>query len=169
MLFRSDLAADAYVASVEPKTLEGGPNWSGAAPGFDQAYADRLAGLGDAEPASAESCTTHLTVADKDGMMVAMTTTLLSSMGSRTVLPETGILMNNGIMWFDPRPDSPNYFAPSKRPLTNMCPVIARRGDHGWFAIGASGGRKIMPAVMQISSFLIDHGMTLEEIGRAHV
>ena len=44
-----------------------------------------------------------------------------------------------------------------------MCPVIARRGDHGWFAIGASGGRKIMPAVMQISSFLIDHGMTLED------
>ena len=41
--------------------------------------------------------------------------------------------------------------------------VIVRRGDHGWFAIGASGGRKIMPAVMQISSFLIDHGMTLED------
>ncbi len=33
-----------------------------------------------------------------------MTTTLLSSMGSRTVLPATGILMNNGVMWFDPQP-----------------------------------------------------------------
>jgi hypothetical protein len=42
-LLAYDLAADAYVASVEPKTLEGGPNWSGAAPDFDQAYADRLA------------------------------------------------------------------------------------------------------------------------------
>ncbi len=36
--------------------------------------------------------------------MVAMTTTLLSSMGSRVVLPKSGILMNNGVMWFDPRP-----------------------------------------------------------------
>ena len=36
-----------------------------------------------------------------------------------------------------------------------MCPLIARRGEHAWFSIGASGGRKIMPAVMQISSFLI--------------
>ena len=38
--------------------------------------------------------------------MVAMTTTLLSSMGSRTVLPTTGVLMNNGVMWFDPQPGS---------------------------------------------------------------
>lgn len=45
-----DLAADAYVASVEPKVLEGGPNWSGsAAPDFDQAYADRLASYYGAE------------------------------------------------------------------------------------------------------------------------
>ena len=42
-LLAYDLAADAYVASVEPKTLEGSPNWSGTAPDFDQAYADRLA------------------------------------------------------------------------------------------------------------------------------
>ena len=66
------------------------------------AYARRLTSLGDAEPQAAESCTTHITVADADGTMVAMTTTLLSSMGSRVVLPQTGVLMNNGVMWFDP-------------------------------------------------------------------
>jgi gamma-glutamyltranspeptidase/glutathione hydrolase len=44
-----------------------------------------------------------------------------------------------------------------------MCPLIARRESRPWFAIGASGGRKILPAVFQISSFLIDHGMTLED------
>jgi gamma-glutamyltranspeptidase/glutathione hydrolase len=71
--------------------------------------------------------------------------------------------MNNGIMWFDPRPGLPNSLAPSKRPLTNMCPVIALRGGKAWFAIGASGGRKIFPAVLQVSSFLIDHGMNLED------
>ena len=95
--------------------------------------------------------------------MVALTQTLLSVFGSKVVLPTSGVLMNNGIMWFDPRPGSPNSLGPAKRPLTNMCPVIARRNGKGWFSIGASGGRKIMPAVFQISSFLIDHGMSLED------
>ena len=76
------------------------------------AYAERLSGLGDAEPKGSETCTTHLTVCDAEGTMVAVTTTLLSSMGSRVVLPSSGVLMNNGVMWFDPRPDQPNSPAP---------------------------------------------------------
>ena len=127
------------------------------------AYTERLEHMGETDDGRNPGCTTHFNVVDRDGNMVAHTQTLLSVFGSRLVLPSTGILMNNGIMWFDPRPGSPNYLGPAKRPLTNMCPLIAWRGDHGWFAIGASGGRKIMPAVMQISSFLIDHGMTLED------
>jgi gamma-glutamyltranspeptidase/glutathione hydrolase len=127
------------------------------------AYAERLQTLGDTSDARDPSSTTHFNVVDRDGNMVAVTQTLLSVFGAKVVLPANGILMNNGIMWFDPRPDSPNNLAPNKRPLTNMCPVIVRRGDQPWFAIGASGGRKIMPAVLQIASFLIDHGMALED------
>ena len=127
------------------------------------AYAERLAGLGDAEPKAAESCTTHLTVADKNGMMVAMTTTLLSSMGSRVVLPKSGVLMNNGVMWFDPRPEAANALAPGKRPLTNMCPVIAAEGDKPVLATGASGGRRIMASVFQMLSFVADFGMEPEQ------
>ena len=123
------------------------------------AYAERLAGLGDGEPRSAESCTTHLTVCDADGTMVAMTTTLLSSMGSRVVLPETGVLMNNGVMWFDPAPGRPNSVAPGKRPLTNMCPVIVREGDAPVMALGASGGRRILAAVAQSLLFVEGFGM----------
>ena len=138
------------------------------------AYAERLAGLGDAEPKAAESCTTHLTVCDEAGTMVAMTTTLLSSMGSRVVLPGSGVLMNNGVMWFDPRPGQPNSMAPGKRPLTNMCPVILREGgredgregvrgggsDGGRpvLAAGASGGRRILASVVQMLAF-VDAGM----------
>ncbi len=140
-----------------------GPAFVAYARALRAAYTERLQRMGETDDSSNPGCTTHFNVVDRDGNMVAHTQTLLSVFGSRLVLPSTGILMNNGIMWFDPRPGSPNYLAPGKRPLTNMCPVIARRGDHGWFAIGASGGRKIMPAVMQISSFLIDHGMTLED------
>lgn len=94
--------------------------------------------------------------------MVAITTTLLSSMGSRVVLPSTGILMNNGVMWFDPRPGQPNSIAPDKRPLTNMFPIILRDGDKPWIAAGASGGRRIMAAVLQLISFVVDFRMTPE-------
>ena len=123
------------------------------------AYAERLSGLGESEPKAAESCTTHLTVCDAAGTMVAMTTTLLSSMGSRVVLPQSGVLMNNGVMWFDPRPGQPNSAAPGKRPLTNMCPVIVSDGSGPVIAAGASGGRRIMAAVAQMLAFTLDFGM----------
>jgi gamma-glutamyltranspeptidase/glutathione hydrolase len=127
-----------------------------------EAYASRLASMGETSDHRDPSTTTHLNVVDRHGNMVALTQTLLSVFGSKVVLPSTGILMNNGIMWFDPRPGAPNSLAPGKKPLTNMCPVIVRREGKPSFAIGASGGRKIFPAVFQISSFLIDYGMSLE-------
>ncbi len=88
-----------------------------------------------------------------------MTTTLLSSMGSRVVLPGSGVLMNNGVMWFDPRPGQPNSAAPGKRPLTNMCPVIVSEQGAPVLAAGASGGRRIMAAVAQMLAFTLDFGM----------
>jgi gamma-glutamyltranspeptidase/glutathione hydrolase len=128
------------------------------------AYAERLSGLGDAEPKAAETCTTHLTVCDAEGTMVAMTTTLLSSMGSRVVLPGSGVLLNNGIMWFDPSPGQPNSVAPGKRPLTNMLPVMLAEDGRPVLACGASGGRRIMAAVFQLLTFVADFGM---DVGRA--
>ncbi|WP_158921577.1 gamma-glutamyltransferase, partial [Acidisphaera sp. S103] len=128
-----------------------------------QAYKERLEGLGDADPLAAETCTTHLTVCDQEGTMVALTSTLLSSMGSRVVLPKTGILINNGVMWFDPRPNQPNSIAGGKRPLTNMLPIILRDGDRPCFAAGASGGRRILASVTQMLAFVTDFGMPLEE------
>jgi gamma-glutamyltranspeptidase/glutathione hydrolase len=128
-----------------------------------QAYKERLEGLGDADPLAAETCTTHLTVCDEEGTMVAMTTTLLSSMGSRVVLAKSGILMNNGVMWFDPRPGQPNSIAGGKRPLTNMSPVILRDGDRPRLAAGASGGRRILASVTQMLAFVTDFGMDLDQ------
>jgi gamma-glutamyltranspeptidase/glutathione hydrolase len=127
------------------------------------AYRERLEGLGDADPLTGGTCTTHLNVCDQEGTMVAMTTTLLSSMGSRAVLPKTGILMNNGVMWFDPRPNQPNSIAPGRRPLTNMSPIILREGNRPWFAAGASGGRRILAAVTQMLAFVTDFRMEPEE------
>ena len=51
--------------------------------------------------------------------------------------------------------------APGRQPLSNMCPVLGRRGRQ-CFALGASGGRRILPAVLQVTLFLLDHGLDLE-------
>lgn len=126
-------------------------------------YAERLETMGDVDDARAPGCTTHLGVVDAAGNVVALTQTLLSVFGSRVVLPGSGVLMNNGVMWFDPRPGRPNSMAPGKRPLSNMCPAIVERADGLHAALGASGGRRILPAVLQLASFLIDYRMSLEE------
>lgn len=150
-----------------------GHRFSGATPDADafgayaralrEAFDVRLRTMGDDTDPREPTCTTHFNVVDAEGNMVAVTQTLLSVFGSRVVLPSTGVLMNNGIFWFDPRPGVPNGIGPAKRPLTNMCPVIARDGGGNRFALGGSGGRKIFPAVLQLTSMLIDYGMTLDE------
>jgi len=127
---------------------------------LSEAFAERLKTMGYASPASH---TTHLSVVDRDGNMVALTNTLLARFGSKVVLPKTGITMNNGMMWFDPRPGGPNALAAGKRPLSNMCPVVVTRDGVPWAALGASGGRRIIPAVTQLASFIIDFSMPLEK------
>ena len=126
------------------------------------AYRHRLATMGHAGDAGERSCTTHISAGDAAGNLVMLTTTLLSRFGSRLTLPESGVLMNNGIYWFDPRPGRPNSLAAGRRPLSNMCPMVATQGDAPWFGFGASGGRRIMPAVFQLASFVNDLGMDLE-------
>ncbi len=94
--------------------------------------------------------------------MVAVTQTLLSIFGSKVMLPKRGLLMNNGIVWFGPEPGRLNSLAPDKRCLTNICPVIGV--DRGrMFGLGGSRGRKIMSAVLLLTSFLNDLGMSLED------
>lgn len=129
---------------------------------LEAAYAARLARMGhDGEAPGLPGCTTHFSVVDRAGNMVAQTQTLLSLFGARILSPATGFLLNNGIMWFDPVPGRPNSMAPGRPCLMNVCPVLGEAGGRR-FAIGASGGRRIVPAVVQLASFLTDGGQDLE-------
>jgi gamma-glutamyltranspeptidase/glutathione hydrolase len=124
------------------------------------AYEVRLKTMGHA--AAAQDCTSHLSVIDSSGAMVSLTNTLLSRFGSKVVAPSLGLLMNNGMMWFDPRPGHSNSIASSAIPLANMSPVITTRNGRPDIAIGAAGGRQIFPAIVQILSRIIDLGETPE-------
>jgi gamma-glutamyltranspeptidase/glutathione hydrolase len=154
------------MATVEQATLGHVPDaraFTAYADGLRKAYAERLTNMGDTGETEPNSgCTTHFSVVDRHGNMVAQTQTLLSIFGSRVVSPSTGLLMNNGIMWFDPVPGRPNSLAPGKRCLMNVCPILGESGDTR-FAFGASGGRKIVSAMVQMASFAADFGMDIGE------
>ncbi len=127
------------------------------------AYSYRLEHLGEGKRTDLKGATSHLCVADKHGNLVSHTQTIMSGFGSQVMLPQTGIVMNNGMMWFDPVPDRPNSVAGGRRPLSNMCPIIGHLENGECFAIGACGGRTIFPAVYQVISFLCDYAMNVED------
>ena len=158
--------SDAFGAA---RSVPGADAYIAYALALQEAYRERLKGMGDAAGRRAlgaehlaPSCTSHFSVVDSEGNMAAVTQTLLSIFGSRFTLPSSGILMNNGIMWFDPEPGGPNALAPGRRCLTNYTPVIAEGADGRRLAVGASGGRRILPAVLQLLSFTLDYGMDLD-------
>jgi gamma-glutamyltranspeptidase/glutathione hydrolase len=128
---------------------------------LDVAWTDRFKRMGDAGERSVPTSTTHLSVIDRDGNMVTLTQTLLSLFGSKVVLPTSGILMNNGINWFDPRPGGPNGLAPDRRGLANYVPTIMTGGGEA-IAIGGCGGRRIIPAIFQLLAMTADFGMDLD-------
>jgi gamma-glutamyltranspeptidase/glutathione hydrolase len=101
--------------------------------------------------------TTHFCVVDAERNTVALTQTLLDHFGSRVVAPGTGVVLNNGMMWFDPRPGRPNSVAGGKRALTAMSPLVLCRDGQPVLAIGGSGGRRILTAVAQVVAHVVDH------------
>jgi len=115
---------------------------------------DALAAGGD--------CTTHISVVDRQRNMVALTHTAVSLFGSMVVVPGTGILLNNGMIWFNPEAGRPNSVAPGKRALVNMVPVLGFKKGKPYFTVGAPGGRRIVSAIPQVIATMIDSGCDLQ-------
>ena len=130
------------------------------------AFDERYSSLGGESAPMLEplgTSTTHLAAVDADGTVVSCTQTLLSAFGSRVTVPATGILMNDGMYWFDPRPGQANSIDSGKRPLTNMAPLVAL-GPGGWprLGVGSSGGRRIVSANVQLLQAFVDGGLPID-------
>jgi gamma-glutamyltranspeptidase/glutathione hydrolase len=116
--------------------------------------------------------TTHMSVVDKDGNAVALTTTINELFGSAVTISGAGFLMNDEMDDFSAKPGSPNMFglvqgeanaiAPGKRMLSAMTPtiVVAPNGQT-LLVTGARGGPRIISAVFQIMSYVIDHQLPI--------
>ena len=121
---------------------------------------------GEKIPASVpalDSGTTHLCAMDAEGNAVSLTNTLMGGFGSGFVPKGTGVVMNNGMMWFDPVPGRVNSIMPGKYPLNNMTPALVMGPDGVRMAVGASGGRRITNCVTQLISKVVDFGMGPQE------
>ena len=123
-------------------------------------------------PLSSGVNTTHLSVADRDGSLVALTTTLNFAYGNGIAVPGAGFLLNNELADFTAKPGVPNAYglvqgeqnavAPSRRPLSSMTPTIVlnQEGD-SWLATGSPGGSRIITTVVQVLLNRIIHGLNL--------
>ena len=107
--------------------------------------------------------TSHLSVADSEENMVALTQTINSFFGSGVVVPGTGILLNDEMNDFDPGENGPNSIKPGKRPLSSMSPTLVLKDGRPYLTIGTPGATRIITALTQVLMNLIDHKMTIQK------
>jgi gamma-glutamyltranspeptidase/glutathione hydrolase len=121
-----------------------------------------------------ERHTTHVSIVDGRGDAVSLTTTLNTWFGSKVVAEGTGVLLNNEMDDFTAAPGVPNHFglvqgeanaiAPGKRMLSAMTPtIVLGPGGNLDTVVGTPGGSTIITTVFQVTSNVIDHGMSLAE------
>lgn len=114
--------------------------------------------------------TTHLSVYDKDGNAVAVTTTLNGGYGSKTVVGGAGFLLNNEMDDFSAKPGVPNMYGalgnsanaiePGKRMLSSMTPTIVLKENKPFLVVGTPGGTTIPTSVFQTLVNILEFGMS---------
>lgn len=118
--------------------------------------------------------TSAVVVSDASGMAISLTTTINLLFGSKVIVPETGIIMNDemndfsipgksNVFGYLPSPN--NFIKPGKRPLSSITPVIVEHADNGslYYVVAAAGGSRIPTATLQNLWHVLDHGMSAPE------
>ncbi|MFB4203520.1 gamma-glutamyltransferase [Arhodomonas sp. KWT2] len=116
--------------------------------------------------------TTHFSIADGDGLVVANTYTLNFSYGSGLVVDGAGFLMNNEMDDFSAKPGVPNAYGliggeanriePGKRMLSSMSPTIVKKDGRNRLVTGSPGGSRIITTTLQVIMNVIDHDMNIQ-------
>lgn len=117
--------------------------------------------------------TTHFTIADKFGNMVASTQTINGWFGSGVIAQGTGIILNNEMDDFSQKVGAQNLFgavggefnlvAPKKRPLSSMSPTIITKEGTPYMALGSPSGTRIITCVAQTILNTVEYEMPLYE------
>jgi gamma-glutamyltranspeptidase / glutathione hydrolase len=159
------LLSDGFAAErralIDPQQAATSP----VAPGDPWPY--NVGGAGAARAAATATraeTTTHLTVSDRAGNVVAYTFTIESTGGNGVVVPGWGFLLNNELTDFNF--DSlahPNRVEGGKRPRSSMSPTIVLEDGQPLLALGSPGGSTIITVVLQLLLDRLDLGATLPQ------
>ena len=124
-------------------------------------------------PAVESEETTHVSVIDKEGNAVAVTTTLNNSYGSKTVVGGGGFILNDEMDDFSVKPGVPNMYGavggeanaimPGKRMLSSMTPTLVLKDGMPYLVVGTPGGTTICTSVFQTIVNIIDFNMSTED------
>ncbi|EEP79689.1 gamma-glutamyltransferase [Uncinocarpus reesii 1704] len=131
-------------------------------------------GIAAYDPSGFESLetpgTSHMSAIDRTGLAISFTTTVNLYFGSKLMVPETGIIMNNEMNDFSIpgtdnafgyRPSPSNYVRPGKRPLSSICPtIITHPNGTVYFVTGAAGGSTIITSTLHSIVNVLDRHMT---------
>lgn len=117
--------------------------------------------------------TTHFSIADKEGNMVASTQTINGWFGSGVIAQGTGIVLNNEMDDFAQKVGAQNLFGavggnnnlvePKKRPLSSMSPTIITNDQGPYMALGSPSGTRIITCVAQTILNTVEFEMPLFE------
>lgn len=171
---RSEYLGDPDFVKVPLKGLTSKAYANELAKRIDPDKATPAASIKPGKPQPFESDqTTHFSVADSQGNVVAVTYTLNLNFGSGLMAAGTGILLNNEMDDFAAKPGVPNAFGlvggdanavqAGKRPLSSMSPTIVLKDGKPWAVTGSPGGSRIITATLQTIVDLIDFGMNPAE------
>ena len=140
---------------------------------IDPQRATPSAELAAGVPPHEKAETTHYSVVDGEGNAVAVTYTLNGNFGAAVVAPGTGFLLNNEMDDFTVKPGAANLFglvqgsanaiAPGKRPLSSMSPAIVEKEGRPVLVLGSPGGPRIITAVLQTMTNILDFGMAPQD------
>ena len=107
--------------------------------------------------------TSHLSIADEKGNVVALTQSINSFFGSGVVVPGTGVLLNNHLADFDGAGGGTNAIGPGRRPASSIAPTVVLRDGTPVLVIGTPGATRIVSALAQIIVNIVDFGLGLDE------
>lgn len=95
--------------------------------------------------------TTHLSVMDRFGNVVALTQSIERVYGACVATRELGFLYNNYMMAFETENmRHPYYLRPNAAPWASVAPTIIFRGKKPWLAIGSPGSERIVSSILQV-------------------
>ncbi len=109
--------------------------------------------------------TTNHTVVDRDHNVVVITQTLMLPAGM--VVPETGVIFNNGMSYFSTDPQDVNFIEPGQRPRFVMSPTLIMRHDQPYFGLGSAGGWTIPQTIVQVAVRALDYQMDAHDAVKA--